>query len=108
MFWKYDADWDILNVRLADGKIGGSTKLSMPEVIVDLADDGRVLALEILDASEQMPHINERPQGEVTAGSSPLWPFQLKASIGEESERLTAYVKHIITVLNALTSPVSV
>ncbi len=108
MDWHYDSQWDILTVNLDDGTVGGSTKLSVPEVIVDLADDGRVLSLEILDALDRLPHIQERPQGEVVAGSDPLWPFQLKGSIREESERLTTYVDHILSIVNALTSPVRV
>ena len=107
MRWKYEPQWDILNVWMAEGKTSGSTRVP-PDVIVDLADDGRVLALEILDVSEQIPFIRERPEGEVIARPEPLWPFRLQASIGEERERLIAYVKHIISVLNALTSPVVV
>jgi uncharacterized protein YuzE len=68
MRWQYDSQVDILNVWLDKGKIAGSTKLSDPEAVIDLSADGRVVALEIFDSSEQVPHIHHRPQGEVIAG----------------------------------------
>jgi uncharacterized protein YuzE len=48
---KYDAQVDILRIRLGDTLIEESEEVE-PGVIVDYDADGRIVGLEILDASE--------------------------------------------------------
>jgi len=48
---EYDKDLDIMYVRLREGKYAFSEEIS-ENAIMDLGDDGRILALEILDVSK--------------------------------------------------------
>jgi uncharacterized protein YuzE len=48
---RYDPEVDILYIRLREGTINESDEIT-PEVIADYGKDGKILALEILDASE--------------------------------------------------------
>lgn len=47
----YDAKSDVLSIILAPKKVKESAEI-LPDVIADFDDNGRVVALEILDASK--------------------------------------------------------
>ncbi len=55
---RYDRSADVLTIRLREGTVAESDE-ERPGVILDLDADGRVLAIEILDASRQV----ELPDG---------------------------------------------
>jgi uncharacterized protein YuzE len=48
---EYDKDLDIMYVRFREGKYAFSEEIN-ENAIMDLGDDGRILALEILDVSK--------------------------------------------------------
>jgi uncharacterized protein YuzE len=48
---RYDPSVDILYIRLRDGAIGESDEIT-PEIIADYDNDGKLMGIEILDASE--------------------------------------------------------
>jgi uncharacterized protein YuzE len=48
---RYDAEVDILYIRLREGKIEESDEIT-PEIVADYDKDGKIMGLEILDASE--------------------------------------------------------
>jgi len=50
----YDQDADAVYIELAKGKFGKNQKID-DLTILDLDKKGRVLGIEILDASERMP-----------------------------------------------------
>ena len=50
---KYDAETDALNVRFSDGAVGDTEEMR-PGIMIDLDDDGRIIAIELLDASEHL------------------------------------------------------
>lgn len=50
---RYDPDTDALYLRLADAAIVDSEEVS-PGVVLDFDAEGRVVAIEILDASEHV------------------------------------------------------
>jgi uncharacterized protein YuzE len=55
-YWKlmrirYDAQVDALYIRLREGKISESDEIE-PGLIADYGEDGKVMGLEVLDASE--------------------------------------------------------
>ncbi|MCK4670461.1 MAG: DUF2283 domain-containing protein [Nanoarchaeota archaeon] len=47
----YDSEEDILNIQLAKGKYWKSVELSNG-VVIDIAEDGSILSIEILRASK--------------------------------------------------------
>jgi uncharacterized protein YuzE len=49
----YDPDTDTLSIILKDGKIRESDE-DKPGVILDYGEDGELVSLEILDASEKV------------------------------------------------------
>ena len=51
MRMRYDPEVDILYIRLREGKIAESDEIT-PEIIADYAADGKLMGLEILEASE--------------------------------------------------------
>ena len=51
MRMRYDPQVDILYIRLREGKIAESDEIT-PEIIADYAADGKLMGLEILEASE--------------------------------------------------------
>ena len=50
----YDAEADALFVRFSEEKIVGSEE-ARPGLIVDLDEEGRIVAIEMLDVREQLP-----------------------------------------------------
>jgi uncharacterized protein YuzE len=48
---RYDPSVDILYIRLREGAIEESDEIT-PEIIADYANDGKLVGIEILDASE--------------------------------------------------------
>lgn len=48
---RYDAQVDALYIRLREGKISESDEIE-PGLIADYGEDGKVMGLEVLDASE--------------------------------------------------------
>ncbi len=48
---KYDAQVDILRIRLSDKQIEESEEIE-PGIIVDYDEQGRIVGLELLDASD--------------------------------------------------------
>ncbi|MEM2965253.1 MAG: DUF2283 domain-containing protein [Candidatus Bathyarchaeia archaeon] len=48
---EYDKDLDIMYVRLREGKYAFSEEMN-ENAIIDLGDDGKILAIEILDVSK--------------------------------------------------------
>lgn len=52
---KYDKEVDILYIRLSDSLIKQSDE-DKPGIILDYAEDGSIVAIEILDASKKLPH----------------------------------------------------
>ena len=50
---RYDPDADALYLRLAEGQIAESDEVR-PGIVLDLDAEGRVIAIEILDASRHL------------------------------------------------------
>ena len=50
---KYDAESDALYVRFSDGAVVDTEEMR-PGLMVDLDADGRIIAIELLDASEHL------------------------------------------------------
>ena len=50
---KYVKDIDVLNIELQEGKFAYSEELG-EGVILDISQDGEILAVEILDASKRL------------------------------------------------------
>lgn len=50
---KYDPDADALYVRFADSPVVGSDEVR-PGVVLDFDIDGRIVAIEVLDASKHL------------------------------------------------------
>ncbi len=48
---EYDKDLDIMHIKLKDGKYAFSEDINQ-NAIIDLDQDGRILAIEILDVSD--------------------------------------------------------
>lgn len=48
---EYDKDLDIMQIKLKDGKYAFSEDINQ-NTIIDLDQDGRILAIEILDVSD--------------------------------------------------------
>ncbi|HEY8767686.1 MAG TPA: DUF2283 domain-containing protein [Dehalococcoidia bacterium] len=48
---RYDAQVDALYIRLREGKIRDSDEIE-PGLIADYGEDGKVMGIEVLDASE--------------------------------------------------------
>jgi uncharacterized protein YuzE len=48
---RYDAQVDALYIRLREGKISESDEIE-PGLIADYGEDGKVMGIEVLDASE--------------------------------------------------------
>ncbi|MDX2162505.1 MAG: DUF2283 domain-containing protein [bacterium] len=53
----YDASVDVLRILFSDAPIAESDE-EKPGVILDYADDGRIVGMEILDASKHMNNPN--------------------------------------------------
>lgn len=51
---KYDQESDVLNISLSDEPVFESDE-NKPGVILDYANDGKIVGIEILKASKQMP-----------------------------------------------------
>ena len=51
---KYDKEMDVLYIRLTDMAIKESDQ-DKPGIILDYAEDGSIVAIEILDASKKLP-----------------------------------------------------
>lgn len=50
----YDPDADAMNIRFQSGKYNISKEIA-DGIIVDYTKDGKVISIEILDASKRMP-----------------------------------------------------
>ena len=50
----YDPDCDAMNIVFQEGKYEISKEIS-EGMIIDYTDDGKVISIEILDASKRMP-----------------------------------------------------
>jgi uncharacterized protein YuzE len=64
---RYDAEVDILYIRLREGKIEESDEIT-PEIVADYDKDGKIMGLEILDASEVLGGREMRVELAVAAG----------------------------------------
>ena len=51
---KYDKEVDVLYITLSDEPISESDE-GKPGVIIDYSEKGNIVAIEIIDASKQMP-----------------------------------------------------
>ena len=98
MRWKYDPETDILDIYLARGRVVGSHRLA-EDVVIDLAADGRVLTLEILDPQRRLPSIRDHGTGRIEVGPGPLLRFRLEDSLAAESDRLNSYVDEALSLL---------
>ncbi len=56
---KYDSKVDAMYIELAKGKYDASREIS-PSVVVDEDKNGKVLGIEILDATENIPAFNPK------------------------------------------------
>ena len=56
----YDPTVDALNIRLVDERVECETIRLSDQVAVDIGPGERVVAIEILDASELIPGLKER------------------------------------------------
>ena len=56
---KYDPKIDALYIDLRDGKYDRTKKVT-DEILVDVSKEGKVLGIEILDASENIKHFDPR------------------------------------------------
>ena len=54
---KYDPKIDALYIDLSSGKYEKTKKIT-DAILVDVTSDGKVLGIEILDASENIKHFN--------------------------------------------------
>lgn len=52
---KYDKESDILYIRLTEDPIKESDE-EKPGIILDYAEDGSIVSIEILDASKKLPY----------------------------------------------------
>lgn len=55
---KYDKEVDVLSIRFSDKPVRESDE-DKPDIILDYADDGTIVAIEILDASKKFPNPNK-------------------------------------------------
>ena len=55
---KYDKEVDILYIKLSDKPVKESDE-NKPDIILDYASDGSIVAIEILDASKKFPNANK-------------------------------------------------
>lgn len=54
MTTRYDAEADALYVRFADAEVTESEEVR-PGVVFDFDNEGRIVAIEVLDASQHLP-----------------------------------------------------
>jgi uncharacterized protein YuzE len=54
---RYDKETDIVYIRFSDVKIAESDQ-EKPGIILDYAEDGRIVGIEVLNASENMVNEN--------------------------------------------------
>ncbi len=54
---RYDKETDIVYIRFSDVKIAESDQ-AKPGIILDYAEDGRIVGIEVLNASENMVNEN--------------------------------------------------
>jgi len=64
----YDPEVDILYIRLREGDIDESDEIT-PEIIADYGKDGKIMGLEILDASDLLEGKHMRVELAVAPGS---------------------------------------
>jgi len=67
MRMRYDPEVDILYIRLREGAIDESDEITS-EIIADYGKDGKLMGLEILDASEVLGGKQMRVELAVAAG----------------------------------------
>lgn len=107
MHWEYDAEHGgLLYVRLAEGQVDGTIRLD-EETLVDVAPDGRVLGIEVLNGEQRLPHLRHYPHGTIEAGPEPLLALSVPQNDEAARKRLAAFVEHVLGVLRALTAPVA-
>lgn len=56
---RYDKDVDVMYIKLAKGKYSISKNIT-DSIIVDFTKDGKILGVEILDASENIQYFNPK------------------------------------------------
>ena len=56
----YDPDVDALTIRLVEGRVECETLRLNEQVAVDIGPGERVVAIEVLDASELIPGLKEK------------------------------------------------
>ena len=55
---KYDKEVDVVNIQLTDLPIKESDE-DKPGIILDYAEDGSIVSIEILNASKKLPRLNK-------------------------------------------------
>ena len=101
MRWQYDAQTDTLDVKLADGEVAGSHRLG-EDVVVDIANDGQVVAIEVLGASARLPAIRGHVSGRIEVGPEPLLAFRVSGPLADEEPGLRTHVEQALTLLEKI------
>jgi len=57
---RYDPSVDALDIRLLEGKIECESIHLSDQVSLDIGPDGRIVAIEVLDASELVPDLKSK------------------------------------------------
>ncbi len=57
---RYDPSVDALDIRLIEGKLECEVIHLSDQVSIDIGPDGKIVAVEVLDASELIPDLKEK------------------------------------------------
>lgn len=104
MRWEYESGHGgLLYIRLTEGKVGGTIPLD-DNTLVDVADDGHILGIEILNGEERLPYLKYYPKGAIEAEPEPLQTFFIIRNDKADRQLLFSFVQHVVNILSSLTA----
>ncbi len=107
MRWEYDPEHGgLLFVRLAEGQVEGTIRLDA-DTLVDVASDGLVLGIEVLNGEERLPFLKDHSRGSIEVAPEPLLAFFVSRNDAKNRELLARFVEHVIGILRHLSMPIS-